>query len=229
MTAPPVAQGAWAPAFPIGTASDAVEAVCESWAILSSRARPDFHRKSKEPHLTKVLKTHVEQVTAPRHGLIGMWAAENVINRVDFKTGAILEERRTDIVYGWNDHAKGYQLVMEFKKLGKTPSSRKHYLGDNGIGRFVSGMYAQGQPVAAMIGLLIDDKVQVVPKLCKEIASPSQISALRLQKNGKGGFVDTPSHLSPSATFDTSHTRPAPAGPPSGTIRVAHLFLEFGY
>ena len=46
-----------------------------------------------------------------------MWAAENVINRVDFETGTILEERRTDIVYGWNDQTQGYQLVLEFKRF----------------------------------------------------------------------------------------------------------------
>ena len=221
-------RAAWATAFPLGTANDAVEAVCDSWVTLASRPKPDFHKKKREDYLTRVLKTHVEHVTAPRRGLIGMWAAENVINRVDFETGTILEERRTDIVYGWNDQTRGYQLVMEFKKLTSKASSRKHYLSDDGIGRFVSGMYSYGQPVAVMVGLLIDPDGQIVQKLCEQIGSSPYFEALRLRRNGTGEVIDQPSKLIAKARFDTDHDRPPPAGPPSGTIRVAHLFLEFG-
>ena len=219
---------AWATAFPLGTANDALEAVCDSWAILASRPRPNFHKKKREEHLTRVIKTHVEHVTAPKHGLIGMWAAENVINRVDFETGTILEERRTDIVYGWNDQTQGYQLVLEFKKLTSTAASRNHYLGDNGIGRFVSGMYSHGQPIAVMVGLLIGPSGTIVTKLCEQIGSSPHLDALRIQKNGVGELIDQPSKLFAKAEFDTDHDRPPPVGPPSGTIRVAHLFLEFG-
>ncbi|TIU66195.1 MAG: Fis family transcriptional regulator, partial [Mesorhizobium sp.] len=33
----------------------------------------------------------------------------------------------------------------------------------------------------------------------------------------------------PTAEFDTEHKRPAELAPSHGTIRVAHVFLEFGY
>ena len=227
MTNASAPRAAWAAAFPIGPANDALEAVCDSWAILASRPRADFHKKKREDHLTRVIKTHVERVTASMRGLIGMWAAENVINRVDFETGTILEERRNDIVYGWNDQTQGYQLVLEFKKLTSTANSRNNYLGDNGVGRFVSGMYSHGQPIAVMVGLLIGQPEEIVPKLCKQIGSSPHLEALRLQKNGAGEVIDQPSKLFAKADFDTDHDRPPPVGPPSGTIRVAHLFLEF--
>ena len=47
-----------------------------------------------------------------------MWAAESVENEVDFDTGELKEERRTDIVYGWNNDNDRIRLVFEFKKVG---------------------------------------------------------------------------------------------------------------
>ena len=75
---------------------------------------------------------YVENVTARERGLLGMWAAENVIGEIDPVTGAILEERRTDIVYGWNDASRSFELVFEFKRMGKQKSHRTHYLREKG-------------------------------------------------------------------------------------------------
>ena len=99
MTSPPD----WLAAFPLQSATEAVDALWEAWAQLAKRPRPDFNPKTNEAALTKRLKIYVENYTARQHGLHGMWSAEDVIGEIDQATGALIQERRTDIVYGWND------------------------------------------------------------------------------------------------------------------------------
>ena len=122
---------------------------------------PDFHPDIREPRLTRALKTHVERVTAPKNGILGMWATEAVYNEINVLTGTLINEHRTDIIYGWNNDTVGMQLVFEFKKLNRQASSRSHYLGEDGLGRFVTGKYSRLQPVAVMVGILADPKDDV--------------------------------------------------------------------
>ena len=219
----------WATAFPIRPASKAVEALCESWRILSSVKQSHFHSKTREPVLTRKLKAHVERVTSPNYGLLGMWATEAVHNEMDFHTGKLTEERRTDIIYGWNNEEVGIQLVFEFKKLSRSARSRGRYLGKDGLGRFVTGIYGRGQPVAVMVGILTDPEDQIVPPLRDALANPKTRTSLRLQSASDGHFFFRPSLLFREADFDTEHERDIGLAPRHGTIRVAHIFLAFGY
>jgi hypothetical protein len=220
---------AWLTAFPIPAAVEAVDALCESWRYLASVYRPGFHPGKREPDLTRALKAHVERVTAPEHGLLGMWATESVINEVDFVTAELTDERRTDIVYGWNNETTGIQLVFEFKKLDRFARSRNHYLGESGLGRFITGTYSRGQAVAAMVGMLTDPKADVLPALRDALPSPTMIAALRLRVRPDGQPIDRPSTLFRAADFDTEHERAPELAPAHGRIRIAHLFLSFGY
>ncbi len=145
---------AWFTAFPIRPAAEAVDALCESWRVLARVQRPGFHPGKREPELTRVLKAHVERVTARERGLLGMWATEAVQNEINLDTAELIEERRTDIVYGWNNEETGIQLVFEFKKLDRLARSRTNYLGEDGLRRFVTGKYSRGQAIAAMVGML---------------------------------------------------------------------------
>ena len=219
----------WLPAFPIGQAGKAVSALCESWRILAAVRGPYFHHGTREPHLTRALKTHVERVTAREYGLLGMWATEAVQNEMNLHTGELIEERRTDIVYCWNNEEIGIELVFEFKKLNRRARSRIHYLGENGLGRFVTGTYSRGQPIAVMVGVLMDPKDQIVPALLAALADSNTVALLRLQLGASGQVIDQPSQLFLEADFDTEHERDANLAPSHGTIRVAHLFFEFGY
>lgn len=133
----------WLSAFPTRAATEAVEALHEAWRILAERPRPNFNPKTKEPVLTKALKLYVENVIARERGLLGMWAAEGVLGDIDPETAEIVEERRTDIVYGWNDATQSIELVFEFKRMGRQKSHRTHYLRENGLGRFVTGIYSR--------------------------------------------------------------------------------------
>ncbi|MEJ0049189.1 MAG: hypothetical protein WDN04_26070 [Rhodospirillales bacterium] len=220
---------AWFTAFPIRPAAEAVDALCESWRVLARVQRPGFHPGKREPELTRVLKAHVERVTARERGLLGMWATEAVQNEINLDTAELIEERRTDIVYGWNNEETGIQLVFEFKKLDRLARSRTNYLGEDGLRRFVTGKYSRGQAIAAMVGMLTDPEEQVVPPLRNELAATATLAALRLRLRPSGEAFDRPSLLFPAADFDTEHDRDADLAPGHGTIRVAHLFLEFGY
>lgn len=220
---------AWSSAFPIRPASKAVEALCESWRVLSAVKRPHFHSGIREPRLTRALKAHVERVTSRDYGLLGMWATEAVQNEVDFHTGKLIEERRTDIVYGWNNEEVGIQLVFEFKKLSRSARSRNLYLGEDGLGRFVTGIYGRGQPVAVMVGILRGPEDQIVPPLRYSLANAKKVASLRLKPAQNGHFYFRPSLLFPEADFDTEHDRDAHLVPDHGTIRIAHIFLTFGY
>lgn len=219
----------WLSAFPLQPATEAVEALRHAWSELAARPRLDFNPKTKEPGLTKRLKTYVENYTARERGLLGIWAAEDVIGELDRETGSILEERRTDIVYGWNDDNQNLKLVFEFKRLGRRRSDRDHYLGNQGLGRFVTGIYSRRQAVAAMVGVLLDPEAEVVPPIRAALTQPQLATALRLRKASSGEFFIRPSVLFVSADFDTHHERDPDFASPSGTICVAHLFLKFGY
>ena len=216
----------WFAAFPLREVARAVDAVHESWCALVQMQ--GFHADKREPDLTRMLKTHVERVTAPKHGVVGMWAAEPVINRIDPETAEVLEERRPDIVYGWNDASGGIQIVFEFKKLDRYARSRGQYLGEDGLGRFVTGIYGEEQPVAVMVGMVLDPVCTVVPPLRAALAEDRNVEELGLRRAPNGEFCRAPSLLFPTvAEFDTEHERPEHLAPEHGTIHVAHVFLSF--
>lgn len=220
---------AWLAAFPIRPASEAVDALRESWRILAERPRAHFHPGMKEPALTKALKAYVENVTARESGLLGMWAAEGVLHDIDMETAKLTQERRTDIVYGWNDDTRRIELVFEFKKVGRLKSHRTHYLREKGLGRFVTGIYSRRQAVAAMVGILIDPENEVLPPLRDALTDLSLAAELKIQRTAAGGTYEQPSILFPTADFDTEHERDPDLAPSHGTIRVAHFFWAFGY
>lgn len=219
----------WLAAFPIQPATEAVEALWQAWSELSDRPRPDFNPKTKEPALTKRLKIYVENYTARQRGLLGMWAAEDVIGEICSATGALVEERRTDIVYGWNDEVQDLKLVFEFKRLGRQKSHRDHYLRDQGLGRFVTGIYSRRQAVAAMVGVLLDPADEIVPPIKKALGGSDLAVALSLRPTTDGKPFAQPSILFASADFDTEHERDPALAPTHGHIRVSHFFLPFGY
>lgn len=219
----------WRAAFPIRPIRDAADALCDSFRALAAQPLPGFHPRKREPDLTRALKAYVEQVTSRERGLLGMWATEAVLNVIDKNSAEIKEERRTDIVYGWNNESVGVQVVFEFKKMSKKSRDRDHYLGKNGLGRFVSGIYSPGQPIAAMVGILVDPIPDVVPPLCDQLNAAEAIAELRLRCLPDGTAYERPSSLFAGAEFDTEHDRDPELAPAHGFIRVAHFFLEFAY
>lgn len=219
----------WLSAFPLKPATEAVEALRQGWSELAARPRPDFNPKTKEDALTKRLKIYVENHVARERGLLGMWAAEDIIGDTDPVTGELIEERRTDIVYGWNSELQAMKLVFEFKRLGRQKRHRDHYLRDKGLGRFVTGIYSRGQAVAAMVGVLLDPEDEIVPPIRNALSEAALATLLRLRPTATGDPYERPSTLFAAADFDTEHERDPVFAPSHGTIRVSHFFFAFGY
>ena len=218
----------WFDAFPVEPVRRAVDALLDSWSQLIRMPRTAFHAQRREPELTRILKAHVERVTARERGVLGMWAAEHVINVIHPDTGEIVMERRADIVYGWNNEYGGIKVVFEFKKLSKNTRSRSKYLGRDGLQRFVTGIYSIGEPVAVMVGILVDPLCSVVPALRDALNDLGYIADLRLRRTPAGEICHMPSELFPGvANFDTEHERPLALASTHGGIRVAHIFLGF--
>ncbi len=219
----------WLSAFPLAEASKAVRALRQGWCALAAQPRRDFHPRVREEKLTRVLRSYVERVTAREMGLLGFWGAECVDNEVDFETGEILEERRTDILFAWNDDETSICLVFEFKKLNHRKSSRDNYLGEDGLLRFVTGSYSRQQAVAVMAGILTAPEANVVPQLRNALQDETTAVVLKLCQQEDGRWIRRPSLLFPDdADFDTEHRRIEELAPIHGTIRIAHLFLAFG-
>jgi hypothetical protein len=219
----------WLSAFPLKPATEAVEALRQGWSELAERPRPDFNPKTREDALTKRLKVYVENHVARERGLLGMWAAEDIIGEIDPATGALIEERRTDIVYGWNSAVHSMKLVFEFKRLGRQKKHRDHYLREQGLGRFVTGIYSRRQAVAAMVGVLLDPVEEIVPPIREALGETALATLLRLRPTATGQAYARPSPLFTAADFDTEHEREPALAPSHGTIRVSHFFFAFGY
>lgn len=219
----------WIAAFPLKPATDAVEALRQGWAELADQLRSDFNPKTKEDSLTKKLKIYVENYKARQLGLFGMWSTETIIGDIDPSTGKLVEERRTDIVYGWNNENQGIQLVFEFKRLGRQKKHRDHYLKEQGLGRFVTGIYSRKQAVAAMVGVLLDPEDEVVPPIRLALHDKTLGASLRLRPTATGAPFEQSNTLFDAADFDTEHDRDPALAPTHGTIRVSHFFFKFGY
>lgn len=220
---------AWMKAFPIEQANRAVEALLRGWREMASVERSHFSPKTKEPRLTRVVRSHVRRKVAPEMKLLGHWGTEAVENDVDPETGEILEEGRTDVEYTWNNETIQLVLVFEFKKLTAVNTSRKRYLED-GVMKFVTGVYSVGEPLAVMVGILMAPAEETISGLRRSIDLAPIGAAVRACSNGDGRFVHVPSILFPSyAAFDTEHLRDPEKAPAHGTIRIAHAFVEFPY
>ena len=217
----------WLSAFPVQPATEAAQALLQAWMELAAQPLPGFNRKTHEPRLTKLLKIYLETYIAPKRGLLGMWSAEDIIGVYDPVAGTVVKERRTDIVYGWNDSTRTIKVVFEFKRLRRGKRDLVKYLGNEGLRRFVTGIYGRGQAMAAMVGVLLDAREVIVPRIAKSLEDPAVANSLRLQTANGTPFM-RPS-LFPGADFDTEHRRNPAVAPSHGTIRVAHIFLEFGY
>lgn len=218
---------AWLALFPLRQADDAVKAVLQGWEELVAMRAEGFTPDVDEPDLTLVLINHLRYTVSPGLGLMGNWGAEDVGGDIDRKTLKVIRRHRTDIKYSWNDEKRRLEVVFEFKKLDKGETSRKHYYGDRGMLRFVTGPYSKGHPVALMAGILLGAHDECVPGLEKALKQPAVSSLLRICP-ADGQVLHRPSKLfREHARFDTEHTRPAALAPQHGTIRIAHLFLSF--
>lgn len=116
----------------------------------------------------------------------------------------------------------GVQIVFEFKKLDGKKRSRRNYLGEDGLLRFVTGIYGKNQPVAAMVGVLTDSFENTVPPLREALSDKSTVIALKLRPCTSKKYYDQPSKLFSVADFDAEHDRPPDGQTLQSPTRTGH-------
>lgn len=110
--------------------------------------------------------------------------------------------------------------------LSHVKSQRDRYTGDDGMLRFVTGEYSVGEPLALMVGILVEHQDDCVPPLGDWLNSADAKTVLYMETVG-GRQTRSPSAFFTAAAFDTEHLRPRRKGPKHGTIVISHLFVGF--
>lgn len=217
----------WQKAFQAGHAPLAVQALHRAWHELVGIAPKDFTPQCKEPALTEKLCLYLMHNRA-RDRLTGLWSYENSQGELVFAGGTakVAKRKRTDIRYYTNHEQPELDLIFEFKKLSHQKAQRDKYTGGEGLGRFVTGEYSIGQPVALMVGILTVHEEDTVPPLMRWLNSADAKTLLHMETI-EGRTVRRPSKTFSAAHFDTEHVRPIGKGPTHGTIVVSHMFLGF--
>lgn len=98
--------------------------------------------------LTKAMQDALQDVTAPKWSK-NFWPVEEV--RVNDGDREGKRRLRIDIEVVQHQHGPRPRFRFEAKRL-RDSTSRRDYLGDEGLGCFLDGRYAAGDPDAGMLG-----------------------------------------------------------------------------
>lgn len=126
---------------------------------------------------------------------------------------------RVDILFECSSKRPRPTMSFEAKRLGKDHTLTT-YLGEKGLGAFISGEYAPGEPDVGMLGyvqagVLDDWLVRIVDSVADSSAALSLCSGSSMEPSQ---FPDGPAN-----THRTLHARPAPLDP----LSVYHTLLSF--
>lgn len=219
----------WQRAFRSGDAPTVVRALRAAWDALVTSSPETFHPVEPEPRLTELLGEYLHATKAD-HKLTGQWTYERrqgQLRRQTAKGLRIVNRKRTDIQYFSNREEPVLDLVFEFKKLGHQKSHREHYVGEEGMLRFVTGEYSVRQPLAIMVGILVTHADDSLPPLTQWLNGAEAKSLLYMETVG-GRQTRAPSGFFPAESlFDTEHLRSRDKAPAHGTIVISHVFLDF--
>lgn len=221
---------AWQKAFPSTDVALALRFMHETWNKLVTQFPDAIHpEKCKEPSITQTFGDHL-QVDGAASALSGIFDYEVPKASRDPITGKRIRPVRTDILY--QDSAirfptgKRLSLIFEFKKLKNTGDSRRTYVGENGMQRFISGYYqSHADHIAFMVGLIHLDFVNTIDGLETRIKQAHTRALLHIQPDGNGNYVRKPSEwFQHTVTFDTVHSRTFYGD--MGDVTICHFFLE---
>lgn len=210
-----------------GDATHAVATLHAAWNELVAASPATFHTGRTEPDLTEILCLYLKAIQQQSR-LTGLWAYEGRQGKLIRKAGGlkVVQRKRTDIQYFSNREDPVLNLIFEFKKLGRSKSQRDKYTGAEGMLRFVTGEYSIGEPLALMVGILVEHQDDCVPPLDEWLNSEEARELLRMELVD-GRQTRSPSDFFSTATFDTEHLRPRRKAPKHGTIVISHLFVGF--
>lgn len=214
----------WGNAFPADESAIATKLLVEAWEQLTNSTATAFNASASEPKLTDILCEHLKDISEAQGHLTGRWGQENPFGKIDAVAGKRISSFRTDIEYFSNRSTPALKLVYEFKKVdGNKTATLTKYWGPQGMGRFIEGDYAIKQPVVLMAGIVVSPKAACVDKLKTTLAS-KKCEHLSWRN---GSRTIEPSQAFKEAHFDTEHVRSTDKQPPTGYVRICHLFLGF--
>ena len=212
----------WNEGFPAATIPDLIRYIAQKWSSIQAGPNP-FSFREKEPVVTVTLAhdldDHADRQT---FGLPGRFQPECAIPKPGDKPGRMKIKGRSDISYILQGRAT---LILEFKKLDKNKRLRERYW-DDGMIRFVNGLYAKDQNVGMMVGLISGDKDNCIRLLEEEITDAETVLKIFCLPGPGYSYVHRPSSISEEMVeFDTLHSRSSVAV--KENIRLGHTFLEF--
>jgi hypothetical protein len=219
----------WRAAFPMNEAQRAARFLKVTWEDLVTSKPRGFNRKLRENQLTEKLHSYLVRLAKNDGLLTGFWINEDVDTDMDYPDSdnpTVIKRIRKDITYMSNVSGTRMTLIFEFKKVTSSGDSWRQYRGENGMRRFVDGIYARGQPLALMVGMLMDSEPACIQGLRASLQSPGSRQDLRMVQIANE-WLCTPSTAFPGlADFDTEHNRPVREAPAHGTMLLSHLFIS---
>lgn len=202
---------AWFDVFPGPSIPDVLAYVSSTWAYLQKQHAAAVAFEEDETALTDNLCQALEEPLRRKASRMDCDFQSETWELRRRSDGRTIRVARADIrvILG----APGTpHLVIEFKKLDGTTSSRWRYCFD-GISRFVEGKYAQGHSHGVMCGLSKDDPSSEATALAAYMGLKEYLNKLCCLADGNGLFVAQPSASAPaSAWCDTKHGRPNVSG-----------------
>lgn len=208
------------------TVEKILDYVVTSWVELQKHPPADMNFSQPEPKITKYFAIALFK-NAKAKGITGIFIPEHpVADIVEIKQE--LDKRgRTDISYYSDSIDPALQFVFEFKKLKPTPwgkASRLKYAED-GIIRFVDGIYGRGVDLGFMVGLVDHecDVKPVVEALRRRIQGADLSGLLRIINNEHGGKITSPARTFKICAFETYHARDHVKDSPD--MVLGHLIL----
>ncbi|MDE1892635.1 MAG: hypothetical protein KGI13_09105 [Betaproteobacteria bacterium] len=218
----------WQAAFGRQTSVEKIlDYVVTSWVELQKHPPADMNFSEPEPRITKFFTVHLFK-NAKANGITGIFIPEHPVADI-VETKQELDKRgRTDITYYSDRIDPALQFVFEFKKLKPTPwgkASRLKYAED-GIIRFVDGIYGRGADLGFMVGLVDHecDAKPVAEALKRRIQGDDLSRFLRIIHNEQGDKITSPARTFKICTFETYHARDHVKDSPD--IVLGHLILS---
>lgn len=206
------------------TIEDVLVYIKTHWTELQRRPPREMRYSEKEPKITKYFRLSL-RANKTSHGITGFFSAEDDVGKINAETQEISDRGRTDITYSSDRIDPPLNIVFEFKKLKLVGENLRRNYCDNGMGRFVSGIYAEDDDVAFMIGLVQKQSAvsQMLSSLQLVIQNPEMVRILRLIQGSQGSYLAiNPKHFS-ICDFETQHARDHVANCPD--VLLGHFLL----
>lgn len=209
------------------TIEDVLAYIKTHWVQLQQHPPREMMFSENEPKITKYFRLSL-RANKTLHGITGFFTAEDEVGKINTETQEVGDRGRTDITYNSDRIDPPLTIVFEFKKLKLVGENIRRNYCTNGMGRFVSGIYAEGDDVAFMIGLVQKESTgsQMLLSLQQAIQKPAMVGKLRLIQYPKGSFITTSPKSFSISDFETQHARDHVANCPDMLLGHFLLFHE---